>query len=186
MTINDPTSVREQYASEVPLEIRRAAWHGDSKGRHPQDLAAEAIAADGPTTILEGVVLLAVPLAIGHVIVRALRAGRRPELDGDGLRPGSQHVTTNAVDVRVDREGEWYVEHRFVVRHAVGGVPSSALAAPPARHDHGHGVERPRLPTQSNLVAELVGRGGLESNARHVPVHLVGDGVVPTIGRMAI
>lgn len=53
MTINDPTSVREQYASEVPLEIRRAAWHGDSKGRHPQDLAAEAIAADGPTTILE-------------------------------------------------------------------------------------------------------------------------------------
>ncbi len=34
-------------------EIRRAVWHGDSKGRQPQDLAAAAIAAVAPTSILE-------------------------------------------------------------------------------------------------------------------------------------
>lgn len=53
MMINNPTSVRNQYASEVPLEIRRAAWHGDSQGRHPQDLASDAIGAAAPTSILE-------------------------------------------------------------------------------------------------------------------------------------
>jgi SAM-dependent methyltransferase len=53
MTMNDPTSVRDQYASEVPLEIRRAAWRGDSQGRHPQDLAAAEIAAAAPASILE-------------------------------------------------------------------------------------------------------------------------------------
>lgn len=53
MAINDPTSVREQYASEVPLHIRRTVWRGDSKGRQPHDLAAAAIAAVAPTSILE-------------------------------------------------------------------------------------------------------------------------------------
>jgi SAM-dependent methyltransferase len=53
MMSNNPTSVRDQYASEVPLEIRRAAWRGDSQGRHPQDLAAAAIAAVEPGSILE-------------------------------------------------------------------------------------------------------------------------------------
>ena len=59
MSMNDPSAVREQYASEVPLETRCAVWHGDSKGRQPQDTAAASITAaldrsrHKPTSILE-------------------------------------------------------------------------------------------------------------------------------------
>jgi SAM-dependent methyltransferase len=53
MTFTDPASVREQYQSEDRLQTRRAVWRGDSRGRHPQDVAAASIASVAPTSILE-------------------------------------------------------------------------------------------------------------------------------------
>lgn len=53
MLSNDPTAVREQYASEASLETRSAAWRGDAQGRQPQDVAAASIAAVSPMSILE-------------------------------------------------------------------------------------------------------------------------------------
>lgn len=53
MSINDPTVVRTQYASELRLQTRSAVWHGDSMGRHPQDVEASVISAVSPTSILE-------------------------------------------------------------------------------------------------------------------------------------
>jgi SAM-dependent methyltransferase len=53
MTFSDPASVREQYESEDRLETRRAVWRGDAEGRHPQDIAAAAVASVAPASILE-------------------------------------------------------------------------------------------------------------------------------------
>ena len=53
MTFTDQASVRESYESEGRLQTRLAVWRGDVQGRHPQDVAAAAIASVGPTSILE-------------------------------------------------------------------------------------------------------------------------------------
>ena len=50
---NDPEVVRDQYADESRLEIRRSVWRPTTDGTTPQDVAAAAVAAAHPTRLLE-------------------------------------------------------------------------------------------------------------------------------------
>jgi len=120
MTINNPTSVRDQYASEVPLEIRRAAWHGDSQGRHPQYLASAAIAAAAPASILEigcGTGAFAARLVAEHptaTLVAVDQSARMVELTRER---GVDARVADAMDLLFDDESFDAVVAMWVLYH---------------------------------------------------------------------
>lgn len=45
VTINDTTAVRQQYASEDNLTVRRRVWHPTADGRDPATEALRAVEA---------------------------------------------------------------------------------------------------------------------------------------------
>lgn len=53
MRLEDDDLVRDQYRTTEKLETRISVWCPDSEGRWPQDVAVEALAEVGPTTLLE-------------------------------------------------------------------------------------------------------------------------------------
>lgn len=53
MTMDDATAVREQYATETHLDLRRSVWLPTAEGRHPGCEALTAIQRAAPARVLE-------------------------------------------------------------------------------------------------------------------------------------